>query len=76
MKKVMNNREFITNDAFVNEKISKELRAQPRKSYQKKNAVIYGNFYDEDEGRRHHLQRSEPGKNIARMQLRRLENLY
>lgn len=76
MKKVINNREYFSDDFFGSEQLPKELRAQPRKSYQKRNAASNENFYDENEGVRHHTHRNEPGRNIARMQLRRLENLF
>lgn len=62
-------------DYFNDEKYSRECGAQPRKSsYQKKNPSGPANFLD-DEDERHHTQRREPGKNVMRMQLRRIEYL-
>lgn len=73
MRKISNNGEYPDGDKF-----SRELRAQPRKSgiHRHKSASHHGSFADEDDGERHHAHRSEPAKNVMRVQLRRIQQLF
>lgn len=73
MKKISNNGEYSNGDKF-----SQELRAQPRKSdvHRHKSASHHESFVDEDDGARHHAHRSEPAKNVIRVQLRRIQRLF
>lgn len=73
MKKISNNGEYSNGDKF-----SQELRAQPRKSdaHRQKSVPHHESFVDEDDGARHHAHRSEPAKNLIRVQLRRIQRLF
>lgn len=71
MKKVSNNG-FLSNG----DKFSSELRGQPRKSdiQRRKHAPHYGG--DDNDGERHHGHRNQPSKNLIRVQLRRIQQLF
>jgi hypothetical protein len=76
MKKISNNDVYSTVDTF-----SQELRAQPRKSdinWQRTASHAAGHHeenIDEQAGSRH-SHRSEPSKNLIRVQLRRIQQLF
>lgn len=73
MKKISNNDVYSNGGEF-----SHELRAQPRKSdFNRQKSVPHVIHEDDsDENVARHTHRSEPSKNIVRVQLRRIQQLF
>jgi hypothetical protein len=69
MKKLSNKSDF-PND----EKFSRELRAQPRKSQE--HMQKHPHHTSDDDDLRHHGHYHEPAKNAVRMQLRSIQRLF
>lgn len=61
------------NDYIGDDKYAGDFGSQPRKSSPSKKDRHH--FYD-DEDRRGHQTRREPAKNLVRMQLRRIEQMF
>jgi hypothetical protein len=61
------------NDYIGDDKYAGDFGSQPRKSSPSKK--IRHHYYDDEEGHRHQTRR-DPAKNLVRMQLRRIEQLF
>jgi len=65
------------NNFFQGEKSFHELGAQPRRSEARAHKYAQDSqSHDDDEKKSHHSHRSEPNKNLVRVQLRRIERFY
>ncbi|MGV8837323.1 hypothetical protein [Cellvibrio sp.] len=64
------------NNDVQSEKSFHELGAQPRRSHARMHKYAQDSQSYDDEKKSHHSHRNEPNKNLARVQLRRIERLY